>query len=289
MPWRGSRSVHRSSSGCSFRSWARGSSRTAPSRCRAAGGRRVVNNRTAALFLSECTVEPRPRHPVTHEPRSPVDGVRSLVSFRSRWSRWPPSPCRRPVQLHLFGQLDRPLPGPDPDSSTNAESARLTPDLSFNKSRRRDCDSDGRRPSLSPRAARPAGHRTHEERRGPSVEAIVQVQLSGLLWERGGHSIPRRPVRRAPVTTMLGWIRRSKAWPFRPGRGVHLLVHHSDGRRDRGEQAGSPTAGLIAPTSPSLPLTNEQATPSRLIGSFAASTLLAGAAGPPLCPPSPAD
>ncbi len=39
------------------------------------------------------------------------------------------------------------------------------------------------------------------------------------------------------------------------------------------------TAGLIAPTSPSLPLTIGKATPSRLIGSSGASTLLARAAG----------
>jgi len=44
-------------------------------------------------------------------------------------------------------------------------------------------------------------------------------------------------------------------------------------------------AGLIAPTSLSLPLTNRAGTPSRLIGSSAASTLLARAADPPLCPP----
>ena len=49
------------------------------------------------------------------------------------------------------------------------------------------------------------------------------------------------------------------------------------------------TAGLIAPTWPSLPLTIRQGTPSRLIGSSAASTLLARAAGAPLCPPPSAD
>jgi hypothetical protein len=49
------------------------------------------------------------------------------------------------------------------------------------------------------------------------------------------------------------------------------------------------TAALIALTSPSLTLTIGQATPSRLIGSFGASTLLARAAGPSLRPPAPTD
>ena len=49
------------------------------------------------------------------------------------------------------------------------------------------------------------------------------------------------------------------------------------------------TPALVAPTSPSLRLTIRQATSSRLIGRSGASTLLAPAAGPRLCPPPSAD
>ena len=69
------------------------------------------------------------------------------------------------------------------------------------------------------------------------------------------------------------------------GRGVHLSVQY-DGKRSWRATRQAP-AGLIPPTSWKLPLTTQTGDTKPLDPS--ASTLLARAAGPPLCPLSPSD